>query len=200
MKINKFYFLLLSFAIGSCCITDSLISDFKKINYSLETSNKKLILSNSSLLLLFNVPNLNKDVVYKVDTLQKLNSSTYQYIESIKNIMVKNDSIGDNINIPKELLVNQDIGRDLQKKLANLYLYSRKISMEYTNGPSSDTIMLALKRIDKDTNWLNRSFKGVPTIAALANLSKYQNICLQTEKHCLMLLKKHINNKLTTNY
>jgi hypothetical protein len=197
MKIKSLIIALICcFVIAGCFIADDLINEFRGFKERFELGNKKLLIeTGSNAAALHNQQSLNSKIICESDTLYRLNITSYRFIDSLKHTLLKYDSVGSNVAVSKEVMMHTFLGSVMQKKLSNVYLYSRKILISESNKHTQDTIMVDLKGVDRDTSWLNKYFNGSPTMAALVTLSKFQNVCLNTELQCQKVLQSKINKK-----
>lgn len=142
--------------------SDKVVEDFKKVNESLEQTNKAYDTMNQKA----KFTGLN---LAMADSLRNLFDKSYSFMDHLKFQLDSIDPGGDKLDAAGNLIIKTPAGD-------TLYYYTMGIGNALiTYGDSSlRKFYTSFKVYDKGT-WLKRYFRQVPTVAALTILSKFQN-------------------------
>ena len=184
--------------ITGCFIADDLLDDFRKINISLEKSNKVLSSENQlQLMYFYKCKQLNKGIVGKADSVHDAATDASDFIGVLKRILESQDTIGSAVHVASRLLHSQPYHEILRQKVRAVYDCSNIYFVcQHCPAPNVNTAIGSLKAVKTDTAWINKYFgDGTPTMAAVTTLSKLDNDCLTVEKQSLSILKKQLKTK-----
>lgn len=158
---------------GCHSASDNVLDSFKKVNASLEKSNK-IIDENAYDQYYFDIQlkgDKNKEWASKADTLYAATKKAVDLIDKINETLKENDSAGSNMNISAALLVHTPLGDSLAKVVrevpddcyAALVSRSKKIKLD-------STLNLARMMISRK-DWMEELFSNEPSISVLTILS-----------------------------
>ena len=159
---------ILLFSITGCkSPPDKVLEDFKKVNESLEETNKEIdsLYKRSSSAL---------DLEQKtIDSIQLVLRNAHAYLESAKTSLALADTNGENLDAAQTLFINTAKGDSLFYYVMSVC----DLGIKYTDKDAERKKFVLQRGINKN-RWLEKYFKMVPTIAAKTILSKFQNDCL----------------------
>lgn len=207
--INMMYLVLT--ALLALNVSAEVIRAFTIVNDSIAKSNTTLYQNNELLQKQF-VLRMNSDpkkvapIQAKALQAKQVSSTTYQYLEKIKNEIVteaggydlRDGSLrnADDINIPTRYFVenNGKRGKALKKQLDESRTELLQLIDDKTMRQDLENQWKAVEEgSDKSKSWEYNTFNHMPTVAAITMLSKYQNDVRNAEAKILEQLYKSID-------
>src|SRR5258705_4554862 len=189
--INMMYLVLT--ALLALNVSAEILNAFKTVNRSLETTN--VTVNNSTETIMSSLKDklsesktMEKAKIWfpKAQEAQKFSKEAYNYIQDIKNDIVKagggdvesKSFKADNLDIATRLMIDKGKGKELQKRLIdfqkNILGIDRRIDSAF--GKTLPINTATPKTDSKSNNTFERAyFHMVPTVAALTILSKFQS-------------------------
>ena len=189
--INMMYLVLT--ALLALNVSAEILNAFKTVNRSLETTN--VTVNNSTETIMSSLKDklsesktMEKAKIWfpKAQEAQKFAKEAYNYIQDIKNDIVKagggdvesKSFKADNLDIATRLMIDKGKGKELQKRLIdfqkNILGIDRRIDSAF--GKTLPINTATPKTDSKSNNTFERAyFHMVPTVAALTILSKFQS-------------------------
>lgn len=119
--------------------------------------------------------NKNINLVNNADNIYKETKNTFQFIDSLKEVLKLQDGVGDNLNIASKLLVKTLTGKKLKDKLVTIYNYSYSTLETTQEKLSLDSVAYFIAHLNSGNNWSEKYFDMTPTVAAITMLTKFEN-------------------------
>lgn len=201
--INMMYLVLT--AILALTVSTEVLDAFKGVNDSISNSNTSLQSKNNNLFADFQRQNTNdslraKEAFAKAQKAHELSQKLYGLLEQYKQQLI-NGAGGldpetgkivrdDDIDVATRLFVENEgaTGKNLKQQIAT----TRKALLDLLTPeerPEFDkTLSLKVAEPGDGKTWEYASFNHVPAIAAVTNLTKYQNDVLTAEQHIVEAL------------
>jgi hypothetical protein len=195
---KPFIFTVLSVLLIHCQSPEGEITDaFKKVNGSIEKTNKSIIDANS-IEYLYSTIRLNQQknapLAEKAGRLYAITKDAHAYLERLKEHMEKNDSSGVNAGFVASLLIGTPVADTLTQKLSAVYDHSYAALNDQNKTKSLDSTLVTLKEIRSNKQWTTKYFDNTLTIAAITILSKFQYDCLDAARLVLGDIKQQLDN------
>lgn len=208
--INMMYLVLT--AMLALNVSAEILNAFKTVNSSLEKTNT--VVNNSTNTIIASFQEKMEDPITatkaklwypKAESIVNSSKSVYDYIEGLKNKILKaadfDPSKGDssykmdNLDVPTRLMIDQGEGKTLQKQLTDYKQFvlnvDPEIMAEFSNNLPIDLTMPKTQNKGNNT-WESAYFRMVPTVAALTILSKFQNDIKTSENRIVSFLHNKI--------
>jgi len=208
--INMMYLVLT--AMLALNVSAEILNAFKTVNNSLEKTNAVVNNSTSTIIASFQEKMTDPATAEKArlwypkaESVVNYSKSVYDYIEGLKNKILKaadydpasGDSTFkmDNLDVPTRLMIDQGEGKTLLAQLtqlrANLLNIDPEVKAEFANTLPID---LTMPKTQSKTNnkWEAAYFHMVPTVAALTILSKFQNDIKTSENRIVAFLHNKV--------
>ena len=195
-KFNKLLFALVLLLFLTHCQSpsDQIKKAFDTVDKSLEKSNSVLNNSIDGLYSTINsVRQKNEPLALKADTIYFVTKQTSNYIDSLKEIMQLQDTLGNNLSVATKLLVFTPTGDILGKALLNVYTNAKSYPIENARQSELDSTLQSFQEIQNNKDWTKIYFEKTPTVAAMTILSKFQNDC----KNVATITLTHIKKRFT---
>lgn len=126
------------------------------------------------------------------DTIYILTNQAIIYIESLKEIMDIEDTLGTNLITAIKILAPTPSSENLRTTLLNVYTNAKSYCMDSEIKSELDSILVLFPAIDNNHNRTKIYFDKTPTVAAKVILSKFQNNCV----NIATILLSDIKNRL----
>jgi gliding motility-associated protein GldM len=210
--INLMYLVLT--ALLALNVSAEILNAFKTVDNSLDKTNSIINVSTDNLMESFEsklneAKTAEKARVWypKAQTAQQLTSAMYQYIENLRNEILKaadfdparkKDSTykEDNQDIATRIMIKEKKGEELRKKLEDyrkaILGLDPKVQAEYGNTLPVDVSMPKVQNKNNKT-WEDAYFHMVPTVAALTILRKFENDVKTTENRVIGFLHNQVD-------
>jgi hypothetical protein len=194
---KPFIFTVLSVLLIHCQSPEGEITDaFKKVNESIEKTNKSITDANS-IEYLYSAIRLNQQknepLAEKAGKLYAITKDAHAYLERLKEHM-KKDSSGVNAAFVAALFIGTPVADTLSQKLAAVYDNSHAALNDKNKARSLDSTLVAFKEIRNNKQWTTKYFDRTPTIAAITIMTKFQYDCLDAARIVLGDIKQHLDN------
>lgn len=180
MKFNRLLFALpfLLFWMHCQSPSDQIKDAFDTVDNSLKKSNDVLENSIDGLYSTINsVRQKNEQLALNADLIYLSTKLVSEHIDSLKEVMKLEDSLGTNLTIASNLLVSTTTGDILRKELMNVYISAKSYSSSKAKQAELDSTLQSFREIQFNEDWEKIYFEKTPTVAAMTVLSKYQNDC-----------------------
>ncbi|MBX3238476.1 MAG: hypothetical protein KIT80_06785 [Chitinophagaceae bacterium] len=180
MKLQRLILLSFSLLLLTTCQSpsDQIKDAFNKVDKSLETSNEVL---NNSLENIYNQivlkRNNNKDLTTRADTIYFRTTKTCSFLDSLKQVMLKKDTTGTNLDLATKLLFNTKTESDLTENLLSVYHSINSYSVDTSTKATINGTFQIFGEIQADKSWAKKYFETTPTIAAVTILTRLKNDC-----------------------
>lgn len=195
MKINRLFFALsfLLFLTHCQSPSDQIKKAFDTVDKSLEKSNSVLSNSIDGLYSTINsIRQKNEPLALKADTIYFVTKQANNYIDSLKEIMQLQDTLGTNLNVATKLFVFTPTGDNLKKVLLNVYTNAKSYPIDNARQSELDSTLQSFLEIQSNKDWTKIYFEKTPTFGALTMLSKFQNDCTNVASITLTEIKKRL--------
>ncbi len=196
--INMMYLVLT--AILALTVSTEVLDAFKGVNDSISSSNNSLQSKNNSLFAEFQKQNANDSLRAKVayEKAQKaheLSQKLYGLLEQYKQQLIQGAGgldaetgkivRDDDIDVATRLFVehNGETGRNLKQQIKATRTALLNLLEPAERTAYEKTLALQIEEPGDGRTWEFASFNHVPAIAAVTNLSKFQNDVLTAEQH-----------------
>lgn len=180
MKFNRLFFALpfLLFLTHCQSPSDQIKDAFDTVDNSLKKSNDVLENSIDGLYSTINsVRQKNEQLALNADLIYLSTKRASEHIDSLKEVMKLEDSLGTNLTIASNLLVSTTTGDILRKELMNVYISAKSYSSSNAKQAELDSTLQSFREIQFNEDWEKIYFEKTPTVAAMTVLCKYQNDC-----------------------
>jgi gliding motility-associated protein GldM len=194
--INMMYLVLT--ALLALNVSAEILNAFKTVNKSLEKTNT--VVNNSTQTIIASLTQKLSDpsgaakaAIWKpkADQVVNLTSGVYNYVQSLKNEIIKSAggdpatgkelTRDDNMDIPTRILIDQGAGKKLLAMLTSYKSDILKVD-PMINTEFANSLPINLDKPNNKTgSWESAYFHMVPTVAAITMLSKFQNDIKTTE-------------------
>ena len=175
--------LLSLFLFGSChSISDNILHSFQTVDSSLERSNKQVFKDNMYTYYYLEIKqkgNKNPGWVRHADSIYLTNHNTVALLERIKQILQEKDSIGEDSQIPAQLLIRTPLADSLKTSLISVAdrCYAGLISPDKKS--SLDSCLRDIQMIRSSQDWMVQYFSNTPTVAAITILNYFKMECVK---------------------
>jgi gliding motility-associated protein GldM len=214
--INIMYLVLT--ALLALNVSAEILNAFKTVDNSLTSTNRTINASTSTILKSLDDkasnpadPNTTKAKIWlpKAQQVQQLSAGMYDYIEKLRNDILKeagfNPNAGnkfdssyklDNLDIATRIMVEKKKGPELRAKLDEykkaILAIDPEIAKEFKDGGLQ--INTEMPRVQNKSNktWEDAYFHMVPTVAAITILSKFQNDIRTTENKVIAFCHQQV--------
>jgi gliding motility-associated protein GldM len=179
-------------------VSAEILNAFKTVNKSLEKTNT--VVNNSTQTIIASLTQKLSDpsgaakaAIWKpkADQVVNLTSGVYNYVQSLKNEIIKSAggdpatgkelTRDDNMDIPTRILIDQGAGKKLLAMLTSYKSDILKVD-PMINTEFANSLPINLDKPNNKTgSWESAYFHMVPTVAAITMLSKFQNDIKTTE-------------------
>jgi len=197
MKFSRLFYALPFFLFLTHCQSpsDQIKKAFDTVDKSLEKSNSVLNNSIDEIYSTINdVRQKNEPLALKADTIYFVTKQASNYIDSLKEIMQLQDTLGTNLNVATKLFVFTPTGDNLKKVLLDVYTNTKSYSIDNARQSELDSTLQSFREIQSNKDWTKLYFEKTPTIAAITMLSKFQNDCKNVATITLADIKKRLTD------
>lgn len=180
MKFNRLLFALLFLLFWTQCQSpsDQIKEAFDTVDKSLDKSNS--VLDNSIDGLYASIKSArekNEALALNADLIYLSTKRASNHIDSLRDVMKQEDSLGTNLTIASKLLVSTTTGDNLRKELMNVYISAKSYSCSNAIKAKLDSALQSYREIQFNKDWPRIYFEQAPTVAAMTVLIKFQNDC-----------------------
>lgn len=180
MKLRLYILLILSMFLFTKCKSpgDQIKDAFVKVDKSLKSANEALDISLENIYKQIDSKrSYNQGIASKADILYFATIHVGKLLDSLKQVMLRKDTTGTNIDLATKLLIDTKTGSDLTEGLLNVYNQVNSSSINSSSKKILDSTLHNLSDIKKDKTWIKKYFEATPTIAAVTILTKLKNDC-----------------------
>jgi len=175
--------------------SDDATDKFKRVDSSLRASNHAIVLKDSLIILYLaieSVKNADARLQASADTVYDKFKAAMQLIDSIQQALRRQDTEGENIDLPGKLLIGTSTGLALKTRLAGFYNCARANLSEINLANTADSLFLCGAPKPNNDYFIQAYFSKIPTVGAITILFKFHNDCENLCMYTLNSIKRRL--------
>jgi hypothetical protein len=185
---------VLLFTSGCFSPNDEIQHAFSTIDKSLELSNRLLRQEIEGLHSSIDSIRIKSEILAQSsDSIYFLASNANRYIDSLKGVMHRQDTLGADVTVARKFFIFGQEGEKLRIVLMRMYSCANAFPVSSAKRNERERLLLAFQELQVNKQWAKVYFNNSSTAAALTVLQKFQNDYLNLAAFLLRDIRAQLN-------